>query len=232
MAEQAPDKERLVQRLLSDVQWAIAHQLPTTELVPMLNKLLKHAEPTSRPARFAKQKLAELLVQEQPWRAAILARQLLTTASADPAGADPLDSEERVWALLGLAQTLLGNYRAAAAAYRQAMALAPHFPMCAHNLGHLLDVALDRPFDALRYLEQAYTAFPHEPEIGSSYAHALVRAGNRALASKVLTEALDDDAEAAERLLSDWLRSDPPGASRPLACDELDCTELAYSEKA
>lgn len=206
--------------MLSDLQWALAHDLPASELVPMLNKLLRHAKPRSSAALFGKRKLAELIVQDQPWKSALLARELL---NAEPNDADPDaacqgsgqvggEPAERTWALLGLAQTLLGNYRAAASAYRQAMLLAPHFPMCAHNLGHLLDVALNRPGDALKYLEQAYAAFPNEPEIGSSYAHALVRAGQHSRAKTVLADALDGDASAAEHLLAEWLRSDPPGA--------------------
>lgn len=201
--------------MMSDIQWALAHDLPASELVPMLNKLLRHAEPESRAALFGKRKLAELIVQDQPWRSALLARELLK-AEAAPGG----EPDERTWALLGLAQTLLGNFRAAVAAYRQAMLLAPHFPMCAHNLGHLLDVALNRPSDALKYLEQAYAAFPNEPEIGSSYAHALVRAGQHSRAKTVLSDALDGDASAAERLLAEWLRSDPPGSAVRLACSE------------
>lgn len=225
MPEQAPN----VQRMLSDIQWALAHDLPATELVPMLNKLVRHAEPGSSAALFGKRKLAELIVQDQPWRSALLARELLRTAhDGSPHGHGHIGGEpaERTWALLGLAQTLLGNYRAAAAAYRQAMLLAPHFPMCAHNLGHLLDVALNRPEDALKYLEQAYTAFPSEPEIGSSYAHALVRAGQHGRAKVVLADALDGDASAAERLLAEWLRSDPPGAALgPISSSAQACSE-------
>ncbi len=190
--------------MLSNIQWALAHELPLSDLVPMLDKLLRHAEPGSRAALFAKRNLAELVVRDNPWRTALLARQLLQ-----------VEPDERTWALLGLAQTLLGNYRAAVRAYRQAMGLSPHFPMCAHNLGHLLDVALDRPRDALRYLEQAYKAFPDEAEIGSSYAHALARAGEHERAKEVLSHALDGDSIAAEQLLLKWLRSDPPGAQLP-----------------
>jgi len=226
--EQAPN----VQRMLSDIQWALAHDLPATELVPMLNKLLRHAEPRSSAALFGKRKLAELIVQDQPWKSALLARELLQAAQngAQGAGHDSGhvggEPAERTWALLGLAQTLLGHYRAAAAAYRQAMLLAPHFPMCAHNLGHLLDVALNRPGDALKYLQQAYEAFPNEPEIGSSYAHALVRAGQHSLAKTVLADALDGDASAAERLLAEWLRSDPPGTLvRPISSSAQACSE-------
>src|SRR5579871_4918126 len=47
----------------------------------------------------------------------------------------PLD--DGAWAVLGLAQSLLGHFRYAARAYEQALALAPGNPWYAHNLGHL-----------------------------------------------------------------------------------------------
>lgn len=185
--------------MLSDIEWALAHELPSRDLVPMLKKLLKHAERQSRAAVFAKRKLAELIVQDEPWRAALLVKELLE-----------LGPDERLWALLGLAQTLLGNYRAAARAYRQAMAITPDFPVCAHNLGHLLDVALDRPHDALKYLRRAHLALGDEVEIASSYAHALLRVGKLEQARSVLMIALQRDTEAVERVLSGW-------RERPLA---------------
>ena len=188
--------------MMSDIEWALAHELPSRELVPMLKKLLRHAEQDSRAAIFAKRKLAELIVQDDPWKAAQLARELLQR------GAD-----ERLWALLGLAQTLLGNYRAAARAYRQALAITPDFPICAHNLGHLLDVALDRPHDALDYLRRAHLAFGDETEIASSYAHALLRAGHAERARAVLLDALDGDHGAVERVLGDWLDAPVRSAS-------------------
>jgi Flp pilus assembly protein TadD len=185
--------------MMSDIEWALAHELPSRDLVPMLRKLLRHAEHDSCAALFAKRKLAELIVQSEPWKAALLVKELLRR------GAD-----ERLWALLGLAQTLLGNYRTAARAYRQAMAITPDFPICAHNLGHLLDVALDRPHDALEYLRRAHLALSDEAEIASSYAHALLRVGRTEEARTVLFSALDGDAEAVERVLETWQQ-------RPLA---------------
>src|SRR6266487_1593279 len=50
--------------------------------------------------------------------------------------------------------------------------------------GHLLDVALGRPNDAVGLLAEAYKREPKEPEIASSYAHALARAGKLAQAKK------------------------------------------------
>ena len=195
--------------MMSDIEWALAHELPASELVPMLRKLLRHADPESTAALFAKRKLAELIVQDEPWRAALLVRELLERSA-----------DERLWALLGLSQTLLGNYRTAARAYRQAMAMAPDFPICAHNLGHLLDVALDRPHDALPYLKRAHRALSDESEIASSYAHALLRAGHEAEARTVLLGALGNDLCAVERVLCDWLQSEPEPDAPSAACSD------------
>ena len=187
--------------MMSDIEWALAHELPSRDLVPMLKKLLRHAERNSRHAVFAKRKLAELIVQDEPWKAALLLKELLERGP-----------DERLWALLGLAQTLLGNYHAAARAYRQALAITPDFPVCAHNLGHLLDVALDRPHDALKYLRRAHLALDDEAEIASSYAHALLRVGRVEQARRVLLLALDRDSEAVQAVLQGWLEN-PPLAS-------------------
>ncbi len=190
-----------VDRLYSDIEWALAHDLPPRELVPMLEKLLAHAEPQSAHAVYAQRQLAELVVQRDPWRAARLAREVLA-----------VQDDDRAHAVLGLAHTLLGNYRSAERAYREALFLAPCSPWYSHNLGHLLDVALNRPRDALRYLRAAHQSLPLEPEIASSYAHALARAGRRDDAVPILARALDRNQEIAEALLDDWLTRDPPGS--------------------
>ena len=83
---------------------------------------------------------------KNPWRAAIYAKRVVTERPDD----------DRGWALLGLSQTLLGHYRFAVSAYQKALACAPNNPWYAHNLGHLLDVALDRAQDALQWLRTAY----------------------------------------------------------------------------
>ncbi len=198
MSQRAPN----VDRLYSDIEWALAHGLPPRELVPMLEKLLRHAPTTSPHAIFAKRQLAELTVQRAPWRAARLARDVL----------DVLPEDDRAWALLGLAHTLLGHFHSAERAYREAVLLAPFSPWYAHNLGHLLDVALDRPKDALRYLLSAHKGLPHEPEIAASLAHALARANRWSEAVPLLAKAIGKGEAAAEEMLRDWLTRDPPGS--------------------
>ncbi len=73
-----------------------------------------------------------------------------------------MPDDDRAWAVLGFCQTLLGNYRYAAKAYRRAVHAAPKNPWYAHNLGHLLDVALDRVEEALPLLHIAYRSVPKD----------------------------------------------------------------------
>lgn len=144
---------------------------------------------------YAKRLLAELLVKQQPFRAARLASEVLAH-----------QEDDRAYAVLGLSHMLLGNYRLAEKAYRAALALSPHSPWYAHNLGHLLDVGLDRPEEALRLLAQAERTLPHEPEIRSSYAHALLRAGHGADARRELLVAVGEDEARADEILERWTR--------------------------
>jgi len=184
----SPDLERM----LTDVEWAISKQFAARDLVPMLENLVRAAPAASEAAYFAKLRLSELIVGEAPFRAARLARDVLVSGESD-----------RAWAVLGLAHTLLGNYRVAARSYRRALALAPDCGVYEHNLGHVLDVALDRPQDALPHLERAHRDLPEESEIASSYAHALLRSGQLDKARKLLALAVKCPIEAAE-ILKAW----------------------------
>src|ERR1041385_6051193 len=66
-----------VERLESDVVWALERGLGPRDLVPMLERLKRHAPRGSTAACFANIELAELLLQTRPWRAALLAREVL-----------------------------------------------------------------------------------------------------------------------------------------------------------
>lgn len=166
----------------------------------MLAKLARSAEPESDAWVLAHRHLAELAVDRDPWRSAIFARRVV---NVDP-------DDDGAWAVLGLAQTLLGNYRFAVASYRRAIALAPQNPWYAHNLGHLLDVALGRPNDAVGLLAEAYKREPKEAEIASSYAHALARAGKLAQAKKVLRRVVAKGATAEQMILWRWVEQGAP----------------------
>jgi Flp pilus assembly protein TadD len=185
-----------IERLVENVLWAIDRALPPDELVPMLEQLVSLAPEGSDSLVFAKYQLARRLIAEQPWRAARLAREVLADTESDA-----------VWGTLGMAHTVLGNFRSAYRAHSQALVLAPGEPSHLHNLGHLLDVAFGRPKDALPYLRGACQCAPDEPELASSYAHALVRLGLTDRARQVLGRALHhpDDAEAyIARWASEW----------------------------
>lgn len=190
-----------VQRLLFDVDWAIQNQLGPRDLVPMLNKLIHVAPAGSDAALFARRQLAETIVQSAPWRAAVLLREVLAQRDDD-----------RAWAVLGLCHTLLGHYRCATRAYSRALALTPDNPWYAHNLGHVLDVALDQPEQALRHLRFAYRELKSDPEVASSYAHALAHAGRVSDAERILSRALRD-ANRAREILRTWLSSSGSAAA-------------------
>lgn len=192
-----------VERLRSNVEWAMARGLPARDLVPMLERLLAHAPPASEAWIFGHQKLAEQLVHARPWKALLLARRLLR-----------VEEDGRTWAVAALAYTLLGHYRAACNAYRRALSLVGDSPEYAHNLGHLLDAALNRPKAALPYLRAAWRGLPDEPEVASSYAHALARVGRIDEARSLLQFALDEGADA-EEWIQRWLAADPPGSLPP-----------------
>jgi cytochrome c-type biogenesis protein CcmH/NrfG len=160
--------------LLRDVEQAL--DADTVRLMPRLLRLARLAEEGSEPWAYAHRLLAERTIERDPWTASLFARR---AASAQP-------DDDVAWALLGLGQSLLGHHRYAARAYRRALSLAPQNPWYAHNLGHLLDVGLDRPRDALRLLGRAFEALSHEPEVRASYAHALVRAGEPGAARRLM----------------------------------------------
>src|SRR5258706_15941032 len=161
-----------IDTLRRNVEWALRNALDADEVLALLAKLARSAEPESAAWVLAPRHLAELAVDRDPWRLAIFARRVV---NVDP-------DDDGAWAVLGLAQTLLGNYRYAVASYRRAIALAPQNPWYAHNLGHLLDVALGRPTDTLSRLAEAHNREPKEAAIPASYPHALARAGKLARA--------------------------------------------------
>jgi tetratricopeptide (TPR) repeat protein len=182
-----------VERLQSNIAWAVAHGLGARDLIPMLERLIEHAPLGSDCKIAAERQLAELIVESAPWRAALLTRDVLKHKDDD-----------RAWALFGLAHTLLGNHRSARRAYVRALARSPGCASYAHNLGHLIDVAFDQPREALRWLKQAHGAAPDEEEIAASYAHALARSEQVPQALAVLERVLNSR-DRASKLIDRWL---------------------------
>jgi tetratricopeptide (TPR) repeat protein len=191
------------------VESALRRALDPSDVLPMLHRLARTAAPGSEERVFAHRQLAELLAEKNPWRAAIYAKRVVTERPDD----------DRGWALLGLSQTLLGHYRFAVSAYQKALACAPKNPWYAHNLGHLLDVALDRAHEAVQWLRSAYkeagglgsTAHTASGDIAASFAHALARAGKVKQARQVLLKAKKAGLSSREHdALLEWLDRGAP----------------------
>ena len=189
-----------VARLRSEVERALHDNLDAEDVLSLLARLARAAAPESDAWVYAHRHLAEIGVEHDPWRAALFARRVIACRPGD----------DGAWAVLGLAQSLLGNYRYAARSYERALALAPDNPWYAHNLGHVYDIALDRPEDALPLLERATSAQPGEADIAASYAHALARCGKVAVAKRVLRRAIRHGATADQAALWRWLDAGAP----------------------
>jgi Flp pilus assembly protein TadD len=172
--------------------------------LPLLARLARTAAPESEAWIYAHRHLAELAVEHDPWRAALFARRVLALRP----------DEDGAWAVLGLAQSLLGNYRYAAHAYERALAIAPDNPWYAHNLGHLYDVALNRPWDGIPLLAQASLAQGGEADIAASYAHALARCGKVVQAKRILRRAIRHGATSDQMTLMRWLEAGAPDRAR------------------
>jgi tetratricopeptide (TPR) repeat protein len=191
------------QSLRQEIERSLRGAFDPADVLPRLARLARLAAPASDDAIFANRKLAELLVERYPWRAALYVRRALAYRAED----------DRSWAVLAFCQTLLGNFRCALNAYKRAVACAPSNPWYAHNLGHLLDVALGQPVEALDWLGWAYRAKSDNSEIVASYVHALARAGKIDEARVVLDQARGRfDSRELDALLQ-WLDQGAP--SRP-----------------
>jgi thioredoxin-like negative regulator of GroEL len=193
-------RRQQARELRRQIEWTLARAADPTDVLPMLHRLSRLAEDGSEESVFANLHLAELLVERDPWRAALCARRVLAQRPND----------DRIWATLALCQTLLGNYRFAVSAYHHALASAPENPWYAHNLGHLLDVALGRAKEALPWLERAYQTAGSSGELAASYAHALARVGRLGQARRVLARAMKRTASREHSALLKWLEQGAP----------------------
>lgn len=184
------------------IERSIEGAFDPADVLPRLARLARIAPDASDDALYAHMKLAELVVERDPWRAALYARRVLAHRPHD----------DRPWAVLAFCQTLLGNFRSAARAYEHAIACAPTNPTYAHNLGHLLDVALGEPERAVAWLRSAHEATGENAEIVASFAHALGRAGKLEEAKAVVRRMLAAQAAPSCELeaLLVWLDNGAP----------------------
>ncbi len=194
-----------VVRLRREAEHAMRRSRRAEAVLPLLEQLAALAHPGGEAWRFAHRSLVQLQLPTHPWRAALAARRLLRY---EPDSGD-------LHGVLGLCHSLLGNYRAAVAAYRRALELEPDQPFHHHNLGHLLDAALDRPEEALPHLLLAWREEPDEHEIAASLAHCLGRMGDFETAVALVEDALEAaPRHEGHRELLRWLqeRRHPEGA--------------------
>ena len=157
-------KETTSQRLRRQAELALDKNR-RNEAETLLERLLDIAQ--EEDIIFAHRHLAELRLERHPWRAALHLRHVLRARPDD----------DVPHALMGLAQALLGNFKVAVSCFRRALRFAPQMPWYLHNLGHLLDVALDQPEVALSPLLEAYASEPQHDEIVASLAHCKARVG-------------------------------------------------------
>jgi len=173
----------------------------------LLTKLASLADEGSDASLFAHRHLAELHLEGNPWKAALHLRRVLGHCADD----------DILHALMGLCQALLGNYRVAVRSYHRASNLAPQTPWYHHNLGHLIDVALDDPAGAESHLRRAYELEPEHDEIIGSLAHCVARLGNLDEAQRLAALAQEKGpCNPDHRVLLDWIESgatDAPAAS-------------------
>jgi tetratricopeptide (TPR) repeat protein len=164
-------------RLQRDLSQLLGRPVRSADLLTTLEHLARTATDVAA-ASFAAGCLAELLADSDPWAASLHAKRLLAR--------DPEDA--RAWAALALAQVHLGNFRYAARCYAEAATRDEANPWYVHNLGHLTDVALNAPEEALPYLARAVSLAPDKIDLIASYAHALGRCGKLEEAQSLLGE--------------------------------------------
>lgn len=207
------------QELKRQCEWTLARAVDPREALPMLHRLARVAQAGSEEHVFASQHLAELLVERDPWRAALHARRVVAQRPND----------DRGWATLALCQTLLGNYKCAASAYKRALARSPDNPWYAHNLGHLLDVALGRAGEAVAWLKRAFERAPQSGDVAASYAHALARAGDLREARRVLARASRRGASREHAALLRWLEQGAPAGEEHALPRRTRCFASAFA---
>jgi tetratricopeptide (TPR) repeat protein len=190
-----------LRRLRKRVERALAGGDRGIDVLRDLEAIVRGTDEGNRDALFAHRQLAELLLEQSPWRAALHLRKLIHADAAD----------DGVFALMGLCQAMLGNFRSAIASYQRAIELASRNPWYHHNLGHLLDVGLGRCAIAVRHLRLAHELEPGEDEITASLAHCLARLGElpeaKALARQAARSA---PGNTDHRQLLEWIERGAP----------------------
>lgn len=200
MSEGTPTRLRQLQKRAEEL---LIEGHRDRQVVAILERIADEAEESSEPALFAHRQLAELRLEDSPWRAALHLRRL-TSAGVDDDG---------VFALLGLCHALMGNFRTAVTSYRRALHMSGSNPWYHHNLGHLLDVGLGQPQRALFHLREAYKLEAQEDEITASLAHCLARLGYLEEAHELAEKAVAASPDNPEHVaLLEWVDAGAPSS--------------------
>lgn len=210
------------QRLRLEIERTLRRAFDPADVLPRLAQLARIAGPASEDGAFAHRQLAELLVERSPWRAALYAKRALAHR----------DDDDRGWAILAFSQTLLGNFHCAVTAYRKAIACAPGNPWYAHNLGHLLDVALGEPARAVPHLRTAHRLKPDNSEMIASFAHALARTGEVVEARALLERGLARYPSRELSALLRWLDQGAPSRRKMAPPDTRGSTAVSSEAPA
>ncbi|MBK8168976.1 MAG: tetratricopeptide repeat protein [Sandaracinaceae bacterium] len=147
-------------------------------------------------------------IERNPWQAALHLRAVMKVHPND----------DVLYALMGLCQALLGNFKSAVSSYRRALSITPRNPWYHHNLGHLLDVALAEPQAALSHLQSAHRLEPLEDEITASLAHCLAGTGELVEARALAFDAVRASPRNADhKALLAWVERGAPDGEGPHA---------------
>ncbi|MFO0693419.1 MAG: hypothetical protein U0230_07680 [Polyangiales bacterium] len=215
--------EAQIARLRDQAERALGRNGGGRMAIPILDRILELADEGSEDALFAHRHLAEIELEGHPWRAALHLRKVI---AADP-------DDDGAHAMMGLCQALLGHYRAAIGAYQRAIRCAPRIGWYHHNLGHLLDVALDRPEKAESHLRMAHSLAGDHDEVLASLAHCLGRLGHldeaRALGRKAVDLA---PRKRPHRDLLVWLEKGAPTRVPESSAKSADASRAESDERA
>ncbi len=193
-----------MEQLRSQAEHALRHSHRRQTITPLLNRILNLCDEGSEDAVFAHHHLAECLLEQNPWQAALHLRKVIRV------GAD----DDTTHALLGLCFALLRHFRASVSAYRRALNTSPHNPWYHHNCGHLLDVALDEPELAEAHLRRAASLHGEDHEIQASLAHCLARCQQYGEAQQCIRKALSlEPKHRTHKLVRDWIKQRVQGKS-------------------
>ena len=187
--------ERAIHELVSDVSWAIAQRLPKRDLLAMLARLVASAAPGSPEERFAKLELARLVVDKQPFRAARLAQEVLSSGP-----------DEVALGLLGIAHMRSVIFGPRARVRKGAAARPGRSGRCStisatSSTWHSIDPTRRSLTSPTRSASSS-----DEPAIASSYAHALARTGQEARAEQLLVKGARLSPGLAHATVEAWTR--------------------------